>query len=349
MNNLKIARKPQMTEKQKRDCVELVRSGSKIAEVARQFKVDRKTVSSYLKKPNLERKKYDSTLRFKLTAQQVTNIKNEVDSNETILWKEVKAKFELDCDLSVISKTLKKSGYKRYKKRAKSSKLNEEPVCQQRRDFCDEYKHWTADQWERSAFLDESYVHSRSNLNNCYYHSTPETNDAKKRYKFSAAKSLKVNFLSFISTHISKIIFFSDNCNEKVFVDLLENRRALYELNLYACESESQQESATVFLDNASYHSTPLVDDLFKKYPSTTMVKLPPYSNDLNPIENFFGLLKRKINTKILHMTNTKQIEKEILIVSNELVEKGIVRNLIRSMPERIQAVIEANGGPTRF
>ena len=94
-----------------------------------------------------------------------------------------------------------------------------------------------------------------------------------------------------------------------------------------------------MFLDNAGYHRTPMVNDLFAEqdYQNITRVPLPPYSNDLNPIENLFGMIKIEIQPKLLKA------------IFDNLVDKGTVRILLRSMLERIQAVPEAEGGPTRF
>lgn len=94
-----------------------------------------------------------------------------------------------------------------------------------------------------------------------------------------------------------------------------------------------------------------MVYDLFAEqdYQKITRVPLSPYSNDLNPIENLFGTIKIEIQPKLLKIKNLQNLEKEIKATFDNLVVKGTVRTLLRSMPERIQAVREAEGGPIRF
>lgn len=336
--------KKQLTETQKETCVTLFKEGKSKVWLANKFGITTRTVYNIVKNQvNLARKKYDSTLRYELIDQEIEDIKNLIDSNEQIKWKELKKELSLPVSFSTISRIVKKEGYVRLKKRGKSCMLKNEKIQQLRLDFCEKYKNWTADQWEQAVFLDESYVQTQHNSKNLYYHTKPKENKTKK-YSYYNNKRLKVNFLSSINGLKSKIVFFKDNCNEKVFSDILKNE-TLFELNLY------NPGPFTVFLDNASYHGTTMANDLFaeEQYKHITKVALPPYSNDLNPIENLFGILKNEIQPVLLTVTNKQELEKEVNKVFNKLVEEGHVKTLLRSMPERIQAVFEAKGGPTRF
>ena len=49
-----------------------------------------------------------------------------------------------------------------------------------------------------------------------------------------------------------------------------------------------------VIMDNASIHKSSRIEALIKSA-GCTLIFLPPYSPDLNPIENFWGWLKQKI------------------------------------------------------
>ena len=80
----------------------------------------------------------------------------------------------------------------------------------------------------------------------------------------------------------------------------------------------------------------------------------PPYSPDLNPIENLFGIVLKKMGVLDLKepIVGTGRVEKSITRFRNLLsaeVAKGTLKTLARSMPRRLKAVIDAKGGPTRY
>ena len=68
----------------------------------------------------------------------------------------------------------------------------------------------------------------------------------------------------------------------------------------------------------------------------------PPYSPDLNPIENLWGLLKLRVDAR-----KPKTID-ELRAISKEewsAISMDAVRNTIRSLPARLQKVLAAEGG----
>ena len=51
---------------------------------------------------------------------------------------------------------------------------------------------------------------------------------------------------------------------------------------------------SVVIMDNASYHKSKELQDLFEKH-NHKLVFLPPYSPDLNPIEKLWGTIKQQL------------------------------------------------------
>lgn len=71
---------------------------------------------------------------------------------------------------------------------------------------------------------------------------------------------------------------------------------------------------AVISMDNARFHRKEVLFDLIKHYnvlhkTQLSILFLPPYSPDLNPIEKFFGVLKGKV--KRLCMTG-KSVEESL-------------------------------------
>ena len=75
----------------------------------------------------------------------------------------------------------------------------------------------------------------------------------------------------------------------------------------------------------------------------------PPYSPDLNPIENVWALLKAAIYRKYPeHAPDTEETLSLLIQAAKECrreVEDGILHNLSDTMPHRVQAVLGLVGG----
>ena len=73
----------------------------------------------------------------------------------------------------------------------------------------------------------------------------------------------------------------------------------------------------------------------------------PPQSPDLNPIENLWRIIKHKLyNDSSIRGINDlwERFEQEW-----DAVGADICKKLIDSMPKRLEAVIKAKGGPTKY
>ena len=73
----------------------------------------------------------------------------------------------------------------------------------------------------------------------------------------------------------------------------------------------------------------------------------PGNSPDLNPIENLWAVLKRKVSAH--HPTGQEDLRKWILHVWREEIGQELCERLCDSMPTRIQCVLRAHGWPTRY
>ena len=70
-------------------------------------------------------------------------------------------------------------------------------------------------------------------------------------------------------------------------------------------------------------------------------------SSDLNPIENLWSIVKRKIKAKC-PKTQT-ELKKAIVEAWVREITTEVCQRLVHSMPGRIEAVINNNGFPTKY
>jgi transposase len=79
---------------------------------------------------------------------------------------------------------------------------------------------------------------------------------------------------------------------------------------------------------------------------------IPPRSPGLNPIENVFHLLKKRLRQQALDMRIDKEsfenFKERVLRCCNDISIARIDKT-IASLPKRIDAVIEKNGSRTKY
>ena len=99
--------------------------------------------------------------------------------------------------------------------------------------------------------------------------------------------------------------------------------------------------------DNDPKHTCKKARDWFKNHQINVM-PWPAQSPDLNPIECLWQHLKRKLGeyekapSGVLELW--ERVEKEW-----NAIRKEVCQNLIESMPRRIEAVLKAKGGYTKY
>jgi transposase len=72
----------------------------------------------------------------------------------------------------------------------------------------------------------------------------------------------------------------------------------------------------------------------------------PPCSPDLNPIEHMWAIMKRKLNEN--PCTSLADLETRIKDIWYDM-DEAVVRTVVESMPTRLEEVLKANGGYTRY
>ena len=109
------------------------------------------------------------------------------------------------------------------------------------------------------------------------------------------------------------------------------------------------QHNTTHFLqDGAPCHRSKVVSNWFKEKPHIQLIKWPGNSPDLNPIENVWAWMKMQLQES--HLTNLDQLKEEITrLWVMRMQDSQVLRNLVESMPKRLQEVIERGGNTTHY
>ncbi len=130
------------------------------------------------------------------------------------------------------------------------------------------------------------------------------------------------------------------NLNADDYVHLLEDYYLALNEEVYGGNAILQQ-------DNAPAHSAEHTRDFFATEVIIDMA-WPPRSPDLNCIENAWGELSRSLYAGSRQLDSVED-HREALSYEWDKLELGYVRNLILSVPDRVEACRTSRGRATKY
>ncbi len=99
--------------------------------------------------------------------------------------------------------------------------------------------------------------------------------------------------------------------------------------------------------DNAPCHKAQIISDWFLEHENEfILLKWPPQSSDLNPIEHLWDVVEREIRIMDVQPTNLQQLCDAIMSIRTK-ISAECLQHLVESIPRSIKAVLKAEGGPT--
>lgn len=208
--------------------------------------------------------------------------------------------------------------------------------------FCNKYKNWTAEDWERVIFTDESPFKLRFAGRLRVWKLVGERGNPQTMtgtVKHDGKINVSGGFTAFGVTPLVKIDGKMDRFQYKKILSkkLLPAAKQIFKQN--------EVEDWIFQQDNDPKHTSKLI----KRYLANKKINVldwPSQSPDLNPIENLWSILDLECRKR--QCSNEEELL-ETLRVAWEKLDTGLLKKLVHSMPSRIQECIKANGFPTRY
>lgn len=131
----------------------------------------------------------------------------------------------------------------------------------------------------------------------------------------------------------------------------MQYRDVLRDLYWPALQEQFPMRTFRYLQDNAPAHKSRVVSEWCNSSAqelSAAFWQLPPYSPDLNPIEHVWARMKAGLRGQIFHSRPAliEAVRHQYQLVG---ADTRFLRTLCASMPRRINAVLAAEGGPTRY
>ena len=139
------------------------------------------------------------------------------------------------------------------------------------------------------------------------------------------------------SAGVGELYFTEGNINSNMYSEILQQSMfpLLYKLG---CRAVFQQ-------DNGSKHTSKTTTTLMKRL-RVKVMDLPSMSPDVNPIEHLWGILKRKVEVR--KVSNICQL-RDVIMEEWKSTPLATCEALVNSMPRRVKAVLDNDGGHTKY
>jgi transposase len=305
-------------------------------EIAKNLNRSPKVVNNYLKSPSNYGKKRRPGRKPLLTPRDKRLIIQKA-SNRSISVNQIKRETSLQASKSTIWRVINSNPNIKSAKKKQKPKLTELHK-KARLDFAKKYFTWKSE-WTKVIFSDEK----KFNLDGPdgyrhYWHDLrKEPLIFSKRHSGGGSLMVWAGFCSEGATSLGTI--HSRSCSAD-YIQILNSHLLPFCKKLRSKKWIFQQ-------DNASIHSSAET----KNWLASKKIELldwPANSPDLNPMENLWGILARRVyknNTQY----NTVEALREAVEREWKSIENDILHNLVDSMNNRIFETVRLNGAATKY
>ncbi|CAK9820118.1 Transposable element Tcb1 transposase [Anthophora quadrimaculata] len=240
-------------------------------------------------------------------------------------------------------RTLKGAEFRSIKKKKKPmlSKKN----IKRRLEFAKKYRNWTTTDWERVIWSDKTKINRicSDGMSWCWIRKNErlKPRHVKQTLKHGGGSLMFWGCLTAFG--VGSLHRINGIMNQYLYKDILQDHL------VDAVENMPFEEKNVIFMhDRDPKHTAKSVKNWLstKKF---SVLDWPAQSPDLNPIENLWGLLKRRLRdsydsqpTSITDLYNRIQEQWE-------QISPDYCKKLVESMPKRISAVLQAKGLWTKY
>jgi transposase len=319
---------------------QMVAAGASYAKIAEDFHVSRSTICAWRKELDIPLQSGQGGRPSKLSTRDQRRIVTAITSGKVDTAPEAKRLLGLKvCDQTVRNVLAAAELHARVKqKKPMLTKRHRK----RRLDWCLKHQYWTAEDWGRVIFSDETKINRWGSDGRrwCYKKKGEGLSKRTVRPVIKHGGGSVMVWGCMSTKGVGTMCNIDGIMDGPAYVKILDNSLTA------AIKSQGRRRGGFIFQqDGDPKHNSALAREWFQDHHIEVM-EWPAQSPDLNPIEHLWEHLKRKLNAYEAIPTSIHELMKRIEVEWKKIpVEE--CRKLIGSMSERIEACIKAQGGNT--
>lgn len=209
--------------------------------------------------------------------------------------------------------------------------------------FCKDHKNWNVEDWKKVIWSDETKINRFQSDGKEYYWHRPHEKLRKHQVKQTmkhGGGSLMV-WGCFTWWNVGPLVKINGIMKKEHYLHILETNLPDF------VDESAYPEEVTFQQDGDPKHTAKIVKDWLKNQKFKTM-QWPAQSPDLNPIENLWAFLKKRLAS---YETAPKNVQELWGRVQTEWgnIPRNLINKLVESMPKRISSVLKAKGLWTKY
>ncbi len=255
----------------------------------------------------------------------------------------IRCKLGLEASRATIDRRLREAGLFGRVARHKRAYTERERLL--RLEFAEQYKGWSVAQWEKVLFSDEKCFYGDGFCGRVWVRREEGTALDPEHCVDKRTHPVKVNvWACFTAAGVGYSHIFNENMDAALMKTIL-SANLLPSAALHFAVDPPEQ--FWLLHDNDKKFKSRLVGEWLHNNGVST-IDFPPYSPDLNPIENLWAIIARRVEE---HDCDSMEKLQDAIADEWDAVDKKkeLLRSLVHSMPARIQAVIDAEGWHTKY
>ena len=263
-----------------------------IREIAEIFKISKSTIHRWIHIENIKCNNKKAT-NYEIIKEAIENM---IKENPFMRIKDMQSKLKITINKSIsiagIYVYLKKLNIT-YKQISQKMYSNIENLKQKTKEFKKQIRKINL---KNIVCLDESYIMT----NMCNKYGWSKKGDRIEKYVRANPKKYSV-LMAINNKKIISSKIYEENVNKKIFYKYMKE------------ELLPKIKNKCIVMDNVSFHKSKEIIELIRES-NNSILYIPPYSPNYNPIEGVFHILKYKIRTKNeeINKINIKNTIKEI-------------------------------------
>lgn len=287
----------------------------------------------------------------KLSRRDESEILRAVIEKPQISLRQLATDIKTNCNKQVSHETIRQVLHKnKYSSRiARKKPLLSEINLHKRLTFALHHIAQPAEFWNDVIFCDETKIM-------LHYNDGPQTVWRKPNTALHAKNTIptvKFGKLSVMvwgcisSKGVGEVRIFTDIMTKEYYLDILQNELTRSAASFGFINPQNRQKlQYKLYQDNDPKHKS-LLCRTWLLYNCSKVLDTPAQSPDMNPIENLWAFLKKKVAKRA--PTSKSALVRAIQEEWKKIPDYYDMEHLVGSMPRRLQAVIDANGGHTKY